>query len=187
VLKQIRPEKQGMQLGPEEGKILQILIKLANVKTVIEIGTYVGYSTIWIARALPENGHVTAIEKNADSAAQAQANFKNAGLDQKITLKQGEAHTILANLNIQPDMVFIDADKGGYMDYLHWADTNLRPGGLLVADNTFLFGSVYEDSPPENISKNSWKVMRAFNQNVAKNYDSIMLPTEEGMVVARKR
>ena len=87
------------------------------------------------------------------------------------------------------DMVFIDADKGGYCEYLDWADKNVKSGGLIVADNTLLFNTVHLDQPRQDVSKRSWKIMREFNERLSnqKKYDSIIIPSTEGLSVAIKK
>lgn len=195
-----------MQIGPDEGKILQVLAKMVNAKKIVEIGVLAGYSAIWMARSLPEGGKLYAFEKNKNLAERILKNFAAANISAglrggaslkreqeqecKIELIIGNALDNLPKIKDQGpfDMVFIDADKGGYPDYLDWAESNIRKGGIIVGDNTFLFGHVYKDQCPDNFSENSWNKMREFNQRLAntEKYTSIMLPTIEGMTVAVK-
>lgn len=180
----------GMQVGAEEGKLLQTLVALSGAKKIVEIGTFMGYSTIWMARALPEDGYLYAIEKNADCARQASEHITASDVADRVSVKQGDALEILQTLESEGpfDMVFIDADKGGYVKYLDWAEQNIRKGGLIVGDNTFLFGDVYEDECPQGTPKGRWQTMREFNQRLADptKYQSILIPTAEGMTVAVK-
>lgn len=140
------------QVGAEEGRLLQLLITLAGARNIVEVGTLAGYSTLWMARALPAGGHIHTLEKNEAHAAMAREFFTSSEVADRITLYVGDARETLARLSpLGPfDMVFIDADKGAYNDYLDWAEANLRAGGLLVADNTLLFGAVLEDGIPKS-------------------------------------
>ena len=181
----------GMQLGAVEAKILQLLMQLNDVKKIVEIGCFMGYSAMWMARALPEDGKIFTIEHNAENATKAQAHFDASEQKEKIILKEGKALDILPELESEApfDMVFIDADKGGYADYLDWAEKNVRKGGLIIGDNTLLFGNVYEDEPDTSrVTKKAWSAMREFNARLAdeSKYQSILIPTEEGMTVAVK-
>lgn len=181
-----------MQIGADEGKILQFLATIIGAEKIVEIGSLAGYSSIWMARALPDNGRLFALELDQERARKIEKNYKLAGVDSKTSVIIGEAKDTLPALEKYGpfDMVFIDADKSGYCEYLDWAEKNIRKGGLIVGDNTFLFGTVHEDEIPaeSDVSKTSHKIMREFNKRLAdpKKYMAIMLPTEEGMAVAQK-
>lgn len=178
------------QVGAEEGKLLQLLVLLRGVRTIVEVGTLAGYSAIWMARGLPEGGMLHAINKDPAHAAMAEKFFERSDVRGKITQHVGDAHDVLPGLSGQGpfDMIFIDADKISYPDYLDWAETNIRPGGLIVGDNTLLFGAAYEDAPPEGTSPGAWKAMRSFNERLAdkSKYQALMVPTEQGLSVAVK-
>ncbi len=180
--------RQKIQLSPIEGKLLYMITKMNRIKTIVEIGTLAGYSTLWMAQAIPTDGHIYTLEKNKEHATAARKHFSNYS---NITLIEGDAKVMLKNipLNDKVDMVFIDADKGGYCDYLDWADENVKSGGLIVADNTLLFNTVYLDKPRKDVSTNSWRIMREFNQRLSNQdkYDSIIIPTTEGLSVSIKK
>ena len=179
-----------MHIGAEEGKLLQMLITLHGAKRIVEIGTLAGYSSLWIARALPEDGHLFTINKDPAHIAMARESFDTSDVRSRITMLEGDAHNVLPALSPQGpfDMVFIDADKISYNDYLDWAENNIRPHGLIVADNTLLFGSMARDRPPADIAPATWNAMRRFNQRLADRtcYFTTMIPTEEGLTVAVK-
>lgn len=179
-----------MQIGAEEGKILQMIIGLYGVKTVVEVGTLAGYSTIWMARALAEGGHIYTFNKDEKHISLARRFFEHAEVRDRITMIEGDAKKTLPTITDKApfDMVFIDADKISYNDYLDWAEENVRQGGLIVADNTLLFGYAAQDEAPENIAPTTWKNMRRFNERLAdtKKYFSIIIPTQEGLSVAVK-
>lgn len=176
-------------INPEEGKFLQFLIKACNIKTIVEIGTLYGYSTLWLARALPENGKIYTLERDEFNIKTARKNFDK--LENKITILEGNAEDSLNKLiadGTEVDMVFIDADKINYLNYLNLSEKILKKGGLIVADNTFLSGAVYLDYLPERVSITAQKNMREFNKRLADStkYESTMLNTEEGLSIALK-
>lgn len=175
---------------PEDGKFLQFLISLCQAKNIVEIGTLGGYSTLWMMKALTEeeDGHIHTIEKDQKRAALARENFKKFDPYKKITLLEGDALEVLPNLSGPFDMIFIDADKLNYLHYLDWAEKNVRKGGLIVADNTFLNDAVWGDAPIERIRDTARASMREFNARLADpaRYQSILLATEAGMTVAVK-
>lgn len=180
-----------MQIGAEEGKLLQLLIRLHGAANVVEIGTLAGYSAIWMARALPEGGHLYTINKDPRHIAMARHFFDQSDVRDRITMLEGDAHQMLPALAYKApfDMVFIDADKISYNDYLDWAERHVRPGGLIVADNTLLFNSIGLDLPPADIAPATWQNMRRFNERLADadKYISMLIPTQEGLTVAIKR
>lgn len=186
----INREKYLIQISAEEGKLLGLFIKMNNIKTIVEIGTLYGYSSILMARALPSDGHIYTIEKNNEHADIAIQNFADFKVDDKITLIRGDGFKQLKELEIHSpfDMIFIDADKASYTDYLDWAELHIRQKGLIIADNTLLFDTVYLKSPPEWLSEKSWNNMKDFNTRLANEskYYSMLIPTKEGMTIALK-
>ncbi len=179
-----------IQIGAEEGRMLQLLIALHNAKNIVEIGTLAGYSTIWMARALPKDGHIYTINKDPAHVQMAAGFFARCECTDKITQLEGNAHNVLPTLSAkaQFDMVFIDADKISYVDYLDWAEKNVRKGGLIVADNSFIGGVVFEASPPKDYAPTTWANMRKFNERLAdkSKYNATIIPTKEGLSVAIK-
>jgi predicted O-methyltransferase YrrM len=188
-LKNIRESlaEKGMTIHvtPEEGKFLQLLVRISHAKQIVEIGTLGGYSALWMAAALPEDGHITSFEKNPEHAAIARAHIAMSPYAEKITIIEGNAHEELQHYTPTPDMVFIDAEKTGYPDYLTWATEQLPIGGLVVADNTLLFDTVYGEKP-EGKGK-MWQAMRQFNEQLARDFDALILPTAEGLSIGVKR
>ncbi len=187
----LEAENVSWQVGPEEGKLLQLLMRMHGTKTIVEVGTLAGYSTLWMARVLPEDGHIYTLEKNPAHAAWAEDFFTQAGVKERITVMVGDANTSLNELsaNAPFDMLFIDADKRGYLDYLTWGEQAVRTGGLIIADNTLLFDSVYRDAPTEDVAPSTWQMMREFNERMADTtkFESLLLPTEQGLTVAIRR
>lgn len=131
-------------VAPNQGKLLQLLVRLQNARRVLEIGTLGGYSTIWMARGLPDDGMLVTLEADPHHAAVARANITHAGLTHRVDLRVGPALQTLPLLRTQPpfDLVFIDADKPNNPHYLEWAMKLVRPGALLIADNVVRGGAV---------------------------------------------
>lgn len=184
----LEAENFAWQIGATEGKLLQLLIGLHGVKTIVEIGTLAGYSTIWMARALPDDGHITTLNRDAHHIDMAKEFFGRCEVADKITMFQGDAHQTLTTLTDAYDMVFIDAEKPGYNAYLDWAEKHIRPGGLIVADNVFLNASVWQSQPPEGTAPSTWAGMRRFNERLSdtEKFFTCLIPTAEGLSVAVK-
>ncbi|MDR3434329.1 MAG: O-methyltransferase [Rouxiella aceris] len=125
-----------------QGKFLALLVQLTKASRVLEIGTLGGYSTAWMAKALPAEGIITTLEINPDHAKVARENWRNAQLDKQIDLHIGSALDILPTLNGPFDLVFIDADKPNNPRYLEWAIKLSRPGTLIIGDNVVRGGGV---------------------------------------------
>ena len=130
-------QRRGMMNVPvEDGRLLRLLIEATGAKNVVEIGASNGYSGIWQGLALKTTGgKLVTFEINAERAALARRNFKRAGVDNVITLVEGDAHKKVADLAGPIDMLFLDADKEGYIDYLNKLLPKVRPGGLILAHN----------------------------------------------------
>jgi predicted O-methyltransferase YrrM len=127
-----------------QGKMLTLFIKMVNASRVLEIGTLGGYSTIWMACALPENGCVVTIEANADRATVARANISKAGVADRVDLRVGKALDVLPTLDGTFDLIFIDADKPNNPSYLQWALRLSRPGTVIIGDNVVRGGAVID-------------------------------------------
>jgi len=150
-----------------QGKLLYLLAKTLGAKRVLEIGTLGGYSAIWMARALPKDGHLVSLEYSPRHAEVASANIARAGLVGIVEIRVGAAAETLPKLAAESnelfDMVFIDADKGGYPGYLDWSLEMTRPGGLIVADNVVRGGAVADGlSRDQNV-----RGVRSYLQKVA--------------------
>ncbi|UAT43090.1 O-methyltransferase [Anaplasmataceae bacterium AB001_6] len=175
-----------IQISRYEGFLLNFFIKCFNIKNVLEIGTMFGYSAAHIANAIPKEGNLVTIEKNIDNYHIAYDNLRM--IDRNINIINGDAIDVLYFDQIikgHYDMMFIDANKSGYCKYLDWADKHLKKGGLIVADNCFLGGRVYDLT---NKSK-MVRVMREFNNRIADSdkYESIILPMFDGLCIAIKK
>jgi len=178
------PARHGMpeiQLGPAEGRLLELLLRLARARKVVEIGTLAGYSALWIARALPADGHLWTIESDRKHAGVAAEVVGEAGLADRVTIIAADAAEALPKLRDSGPFcaVFLDADKGRYDLYGRWATENLRAGGLLIGDNAYLFGRLLDDSEEA-------QAMRRFHQEMALHFDSVCIPTPDGLALGVK-
>jgi caffeoyl-CoA O-methyltransferase len=171
-----------IQVSPGDGRLIHVLLKLAGARKAIEVGTLAGYSAIHMARGLATGGRLWSIENEPRHAELARANLAAAGLANTVTVLVGSALDVLPTLVKEGpfDAVFIDADKVNYDRYGHWALENLRPGGLVIGDNAYLFGELMNDSDDA-------RSMRAFHELVARTCDSVCAPTPDGLVVGIKR
>jgi predicted O-methyltransferase YrrM len=132
-----RNQRRGsMSVPVDDGRLLRILTESIGAKHVVEVGTSIGYSSLWFALALERTGgKLTTFEIDPQRAATARSNFKRAGVDKIITLIEGDAHKEVARVTEPIDLLFLDADKEGYLDYLQQLLPKVRPGGLIVAHN----------------------------------------------------
>lgn len=180
--------KFGINVSGSEGKFLQFLVGVSRAKVIVEIGVLYGYSTLWMAKALPPDGQIIAIEKDLKNFERASELIKNSNVSGKIKLINGDAREVLGQINIAPDMIFIDADKANYRHYLDWAMSAVKVGGLIVGDNTFLFGHMIDEDRGEKTSPTAIESMKYFNETLAAStqFRSIMIPTYEGMTLAQR-
>ncbi|MFF4849853.1 O-methyltransferase [Streptomyces sp. NPDC001194] len=134
------------QVAPNQGKLLHLLARIRGARTVLEIGTLGGYSTIWLARALPAGGRLVTLEADPRCADVAAANIARAGLADVVDIRRGRAVDLLPGLtDLAPfDLVFIDADKPSNPDYLKWALKLTRPGSVIIGDNVVRDGAVVD-------------------------------------------
>lgn len=167
-------DKEGLpqiSVSATQGKFLQIMALLCNAKKILELGTLGGYSTIWLARALPSNGKLITIEFDKHHAEVAQQNITKAGLENKVDIRIGKAIDILPELiknNEGPfDMIFIDADKPPYTEYFEYAVKLSRPGTLIICDNVIREGKVLDKNETDEMVRGAQR----FNEMLSKNQD----------------
>ncbi len=168
-----------INVSPNEGKLLHLIARMAHASRVLEIGTLGGYSTTWLARALPPGGRLVTLELSPRHAEVARANLARAGVADRVEIRVGPASASLRELvaRREPpfDLVFIDADKDRYLDYLDLSLRLVRPGSLILADNTLR--RVFEDPSEPGV-----KGIKAFNERIASDplLDSIIVPVIRG-------
>ena len=176
-----------MQVAPEEGALLTLLVKTLRAKNAVEVGTFTGYSSLCIARGLPPDGRLLALDVSEEWTATARRYWKEAGVAGKIDLKLAPALETLRSLPEEErfEFAFIDADKVNYAAYYEEILKRLRRGGLVVVDNVLWGGSVIDQED----RKDSTLAIRDFNARIAddRRVDLVMLPVSDGITIARKR
>jgi caffeoyl-CoA O-methyltransferase len=190
VLREIRERcaREGLpdiQIAPLDARHLEVLASVAGARKAVEIGTLGGYSGVSLLRGMGIGGVLDTVEIDPRHAEVARESFRRAGYTTQARIHLGPALTVLPKLAAQGpfDLCFIDADKDGYPDYLNWAADNLRPGGLVIADNVFLFGELTDK--PTGARAATIASMQAFHQILANSgrFRATVLPTGEGLAV----
>ena len=167
-----------INVSPNEGKLLYLLTKIAGAQRVLEIGTLGGYSTTWLARALPADGKVITLELDEKHAAVARHNLERAGVADRVEVRVGRASDTLRTMIDQHaapfDLIFIDADKAGYVEYLDLSLQLSHEGTIIVADNLIRNGRVLADQPEDGAARGA----KAYNESMAARpeLESIILP-----------
>ena len=179
----------GINVSASEGRLFQMLVEISGTRKILEIGTLGGYSAIHFARALPDDGTLLSLELDERHAEVARRNVDRAGLADKVEVRVGDARDSLAGLVENGegpfDLIFIDADKEGYPEYLDWSLRLSRPGTLILGDNAIREGSVMD---PDDLSS---RAVREFNDKLAKNprLSALILPLIrdriDGLAIAR--
>ncbi|PFA67672.1 methyltransferase [Bacillus sp. AFS015802] len=157
-------ELPAIDVSPNQGKFLSLLARLKGAKSILEIGTLGGYSTIWLARALPEDGRLVTLEYSDKHAKVAEENIRNAGFGEKVEIKVGAALDTLPTLEGTFDFIFIDADKQNNANYLKWALQLSQPGTVIITDNVVRSGRVID----ENSEDDSVQGVRTFVDMLSK-------------------
>jgi len=174
-----------MLSGTVQGKFLEIISKLLNPAYILEIGTFLGYSALCLAKGLKDGGELHTLEKDERSASVARENFKKSKTENKIILHTGNALELLNKIDKPWDLVFIDADKTGYIDYYNALLPKLKSGCLILADNVLFHGQVFE----EEVKGKSAKAIQAFNDLILSDnrVEKMMLTLRDGLYLLRKK
>lgn len=178
-----------MQIAPEQGQLLQLLLQLMGARRVIEVGVFTGYSSLAMAQVLPADGHLLACDVSEEWTAIARRYWEEAGVSDRVRLVLAPAaETLAAELaaDAEPyDFAFIDADKAGYRDYYEACLRLLRPGGVIAVDNVLWSGAVAD---PQD-QGGSTRALRAFNERVAadERVQHCLVPIGDGLTLCRKR
>lgn len=195
LLRRLREETQAMpesnmQISPEQGQFMALLVKVLGARNCIEVGTFTGYSSICVARQLPDNGRLVACDVSVEWTSIAQRYWREAGVHERIDLRIGPAtETLQALLSGggagHYDFAFIDADKAGYREYYELCLGLLRDGGLVAIDNTLWNGAVIDPAD----SSNNTQAIRLFNEflHADERVDLSLVPIGDGLTLARKR
>jgi caffeoyl-CoA O-methyltransferase len=176
-----------MLVGKLEAAVLQFLIKLADVKNILELGTYTGYSALIMAEALPQDGKVTTIDINPETTSIAKKYWEQSVHGKKIQSLLGSGPEVLNNIHSQFDLIFIDADKNNYPTYLKWALNHLSKTGIIITDNTLWSGKVLEKATTEDQIDKQTASIQEHNEIAKKleGYQKVLLPIRDGMYLIK--
>jgi len=179
-----------MQIAPEQGQFMALLVRLMGASRCLEVGVFTGYSSISVALALPPEGRLFALDVDPEATAIAQRYWKRAGVADRVELRLGDGTQSLDALIAEGlsgtfDFAFVDADKEGYPAYYERALTLLRPGGLIAFDNVLRGGRVVDPK----VRDSATEAIRAFNRSLHSDdrVDLSMVPIADGLTLARKR
>lgn len=177
-----------IQVAPADGRILQLLARLINARHVVEFGTLAGYSGLWLLSGMAADGHLYTVEAEGHHAEVANGVFVKAGYGDRVTILQRKALEALDELAAYApfDLVFLDADKVNYYTYATWAFDHLRPGGLIVADNAYLFGYLAGKDPDGEWDAEAIENLQQTHRFIAHTCLSVCLPTPDGLLVGMK-
>ena len=185
-----------IQISIVDGLMLEFLIKVTGVKNMVEVGTLAGFSTVWCARALPKDGKIHTIERSEtrfELASSTFSKFQELEPENACKIESYNADAVEKLYEISDkgpfDLIFIDADKISYLKYLKWAEENIIKKGFIVADNTFLFGSVFDYKVNKKVSPTTLNNIKAFNDSLADSnrYNSFTtIGGGDGFTVAQK-
>lgn len=180
-LKVLMPQ---MISGPLQGNVLATFIHMLQPERVLEIGTFTGYATLWMARALPDGGLITTIDINEELEDMVRSYIARSGLAAKINYIIGDALLVIPPLEEQLDMVFIDADKVNYKNYYDMVLPKVRQGGFIIADNVLWGGQILRTEK----LKNNGEAIREFNEYVHhdERVENVLFPLRDGLMIARK-
>ncbi len=176
-----------MLSGHLQGRFLSMISKLVRPKTILEIGTYTGYSAICLAEGLAENGKLITIDVNPELEETVAHFVKEAGFEKKIQMIIGDAYQIIRSLPYSYDLVFIDADKPNYARYYDLVIDKVNPGGLILSDNVLWSGKVVDEKALEK--DKDTQLLDAFNKKLQadERVECMLLPLRDGMMMARKK
>lgn len=178
-----------MQIAPEQGQLLQLLLQMMGARRVIEVGVFTGYSSLAMAQVLPDDGHLLACDVSDEWTQIARRYWQRAGVAERIRLVLAPAAETLAAevaAGVEAyDFAFIDADKAGYLDYYEACLQLLRPGGLIAVDNVLWSGAVADPADQDG----STRALKAFNARVADDarVQHCLVPIGDGLTLCRKR
>ena len=176
-------------VAPETARLLTVLGRLAKPGRILEIGTAIGYSAILLAQTLPPGGKIDTIERDEDMLSKAHENIRKAGIEDIVNIIAGDAGEVLPCLDKQYDMIFIDAAKGQYPEFLPECLRMLKPGGLLVSDNVLYKGMIAKEGPVARKKRTIVNRMREYLELLCNNpaLDTSILPVGDGVAISYRR
>jgi caffeoyl-CoA O-methyltransferase len=177
-------------VGPAVGRLFYMLARLSRARRVFEMGSAIGYSTIWWARGVGEDGHVIYTDGDSNKAMEAYKYFERAGLEKRIEIKVGDALELLSEQNLEPfDVIFNDVDKEDYPKVFRLAVPRLSRGGMFISDNVLWSGRVPEASGSDRDATDATRALVKFNRMLydARELFTTILPLRDGVAVALKQ
>lgn len=176
-----------IMISEEQAKFLRVLLRAIGARRVLDVGTLFGYSAVVMAQALPPDGRVVSLESNPEHAEVARANVSSLGLDAKVEVRVSQALEAMKRMpDGSFDLVLIDADKPGYVNYLRESVRLVRDGGIIAADNAYAFGLVArQDLPAGHPDDQSVRAIRKFNRALAarRDVESVIVPVGDGLAL----
>ena len=174
-----------MLSGHLQGRTLSMFSQMIQPKTILEIGTYTGYSAICLAEGLQENGSLHTIDINEELKSMCERYFEKAGISKQVKLHTGNAMDIIPTIDAEFDLVFIDADKENYSNYFDLIIERMPIGGYIIADNVLWSGKVVEEVDTKDIETQE---LIAFNKKIheSERVENLLLPIRDGLMVCRK-
>lgn len=181
-LKVLQPR---MLSGPLQGRLLSILAKLLQPKKILEVGTFTGYATLCLAEGLDSDGQIDTLDKNEELVDFQRSFFNRSPWGKQIHQYCGDAIEIIPTLEGEYDLVFLDADKKNYLNYLELLLPKIKKGGLLLSDNVLWSGKVLEETQKND---RDTSVLKEFNQKLAQHsqLETVLLPLRDGLTLSRK-
>lgn len=173
-----------MLSGPTQGALLALLVQLTQARRVLEIGTFTGYASLWMAQALPDDGLLHTIDRNEELEDRVRAYFSESGVGHRINYHLGDARKVIPTLDETFDLVFIDADKDNYLHYYKLIIDKVRENGLIVVDNVLWGGKVIDEAPDRKT-----QAIRDFNNHVHRDprVANVLLPLRDGLMLLIKQ
>lgn len=176
-------------IHPEVAQLLRVLIRIKKPRNILEVGTAIGYSAIVMAEAMGKVGNITTIERREDMLNIAKKNFEEYGLSDRISIMLGDAHDVLPKIDEKFDLIFLDAAKSKYMDFLPYCVDNLSQGGIIISDNVLYKGMIANDELVVRRQKTIVRRMREYLDYICNNpiFESSIIPIGDGVALTYKK
>ncbi|MDP5105112.1 MAG: O-methyltransferase [Polaribacter sp.] len=173
-----------MLSGAFQGRVLSMISKLIQPTSILEIGTYTGYSALCLAEGMSSEGNIITIDKNEELETLQNKYFEKSGFRNQIEQRVGNAIKIIPTIDKKFDLVFIDADKSNYVNYFHLIIDKMNSGGIILSDNVLWSGKIVEELDPKDLDT---KVLLAYNKllNSDERIETVLLPIRDGLTISR--
>lgn len=175
-----------MLSGPYQGRVLSMISKLLNPKSILELGTFTGYSTLCLAEGLHQDGEIHTIDVNEELVDFQRKYFDKSGFGKQIIQHTGNAIEVIPQINKMFDMAFIDADKPNYSNYFHLIIDKINPGGIILSDNVLWHGKVVQPIGEKDVSTKAVINYNTLLKN-DKRIETVLLPIRDGLTISRKK